>query len=100
MTIEKRKASPDVCSYIDEDDNKLHLEVALPGVKKENIQLRLKEDSFFLSAPRDDLEFVTTGAFCCPMNINSVNAKYDNGLLQIELPFKDAMDGAREIAIQ
>ncbi|MFZ5572580.1 MAG: Hsp20/alpha crystallin family protein [Thermodesulfobacteriota bacterium] len=99
MTTDKRKTSPDVCSYIDEDGSKLHLEVALPGVKKENIQLRLKEDSFFLSAPRDDLEYVATGAFCCPMNINSVDAKYDNGLLQIEVPFKDVMDGAREIAV-
>ena len=38
MTEEKIKTSPDVCSYVNKDDNQLHLEIAIPGVKKEDIR--------------------------------------------------------------
>ena len=100
MNEEKIKTSPDVCSYVNKDDNKLYLEIALPGVKKENINLRLKDDSFYLSAPRDDIEYVTAGAFCCPMNINNALAKYEDGLLKIEVPFKDAMEDAVAVPIK
>jgi HSP20 family molecular chaperone IbpA len=76
---EKIRTSPDVCSYVNRENNRLHLEISLPGVKKENIQLKMKDDSFYLTAPRDDIEFVT--------------------LLKIEVPFKDAMEGAVDVRV-
>jgi HSP20 family protein len=54
----------------------------------------MKDDSFFLAAPRDDIEYVTTQAFCCPMNSKEAEARYDNGLLRIEVPFKEAREAA------
>jgi HSP20 family molecular chaperone IbpA len=97
---EKIRTSPDVCSFVDKENNKLHLEISLPGVKKEDIQLKMRDDSFYLSAPRDDIQYVTTQAFCCPMNTNQADAKYENGLLKIEVPFKDVMEDAVEVSIQ
>ena len=97
---EKIRTSPDVCSFVNKENNKLHLEISLPGVKKEDIQLKMRADSFYLSAPRDDIEYVTTQAFCCPMNSNQVDAKYENGLLKIEVPFKDVMEDAVDVSIQ
>ena len=41
MADDKRKASPDVCSYVNEENDTLHLEVSLPGVRKEDISLKL-----------------------------------------------------------
>jgi HSP20 family molecular chaperone IbpA len=96
---EKIRTSPDVCSYVNRENNRLHLEISLPGVKKEKIQLKMKDDSFYLTAPRDDIEYVTTQAFCCPMNTKQAEAKYENGLLKIEVPFKDAMEGAVDVRV-
>ena len=60
-----RKISPDICAYFDEDDDALKIEVELPGVKKKDITFRLREDSFYIRAPKDDYEYIGSYAVCC-----------------------------------
>jgi len=100
MAEDKIKISPDVCSYVNDEHRKLSLEIALPGVEKKDIKLKMHEDSCNLIAPREDFDYVTALTFCCPVKPEEAKAKYQNGLLKVEVPFKDPMEDTTEVSIQ
>jgi HSP20 family protein len=99
MASERLKVSPDIVSYTDDCHSELTVEIALPGVKKEDIQLKLHDDSMYLTAPKDDLEYVTTLSFCCPVNPQAAKASYENGLLRLVVAFKDPLEDAVTVAV-
>jgi HSP20 family protein len=93
------KVAPEICSYVDDEGQSLSVEISIPGVRKEDVNLKLLEDSLYLTAPRDDVEFVSTLAFCCPVVPEKGEAHYENGLLKLTVPFKDEMEDALRVTI-
>ena len=76
-----------------------HVHHEVVGIDKKAIQLRMVDDSFSLSAPGKDVEYVTASAFCCPVKAAEAQAIYENGCLKITVPFKDPFENAVQVAI-
>lgn len=100
MAEEKVRITPEACAYADSEHSTLNLEITIPGVKKEDINVKMHEDSFYLSAPREDIEYVSALAFCCPVKPEAAKVKYEEGLLKIEVPFKDPMEDAVQLTVE
>jgi HSP20 family protein len=100
MANDKLKMAADVCSYVDDTDSAIHLEICIPGVKKENINLKLLDESYSLFATRDDFDYVSTAAFCCPVKAQAAKASYENGVLKVSIPLKDPMEKAHLVTIE
>ncbi len=86
---EKLLTSPEVCSWADDEKNVYKIEIQLPGVEKESIKLKMHDDSFFIKGETDDTIYIGSYGVCCPVIPEEAKAVYKNGLLKIEVPFKE-----------
>jgi HSP20 family protein len=97
---EKLTIMPEIIAFADDDHDNYHIEIKLTGAEKGTIKLRMHEDSFFIKAESDNYIYLGSYAVCCEINPNKAKAAYNNGLLKIDVPFKDPMEGALEIKIE
>ncbi len=73
---------------MDHDDEFYYIQVELPGVRKADINLSVSDQSFCLRGPREDLEFLGCYVLAHLADTNKTKAKFNNGLLSIEIPLK------------
>ena len=99
VQIQKRRVAADMCACVDDDRSFLHIEFTIPGVNKEDIHLMLHKDSYNLKAEKKDVEYVSTGRFTCPVEIERTEANYENGLLNVNIPLKDRWENAYSVTI-
>ena len=94
------KLAPNIFSYPDFEHFELHMEISLGGgINKEDIVLKMNDTGFFLQAPRDDFDYVTSMALCCPVKASEAKAQFENGILKVVVPFKDRMEDAVQIQV-
>jgi HSP20 family molecular chaperone IbpA len=94
------KVAPVTVAYADEEQHKLVVEFAIPGAPTETIDVKILKDSVYLLAPARDIEYVSALALTWPVNPDKAEATYEHGLLRIEVPLKDPMEGAVKVAIK
>ena len=94
------KVAPNTVAYADEGNLKLVVEFAIPGAPTDTIDVKILEDSIHLTAPARDIEYVAALALGWPVKPAKAEATYENGLLRIEVPFKDPMEDAVKVAIK
>ena len=100
MPENRMKVAPNSVAFADEESLKLILEFAIPGARTDTIDLKILADSVHLSAPARDIEYVAALALAWPVKPEKAEAIYENGLLRIEVPFKDPMEDAVKIKIK
>ncbi|WP_295163143.1 Hsp20/alpha crystallin family protein [uncultured Brachyspira sp.] len=100
---------------IDEDDKNYHIEMDMPGVRKEDLDIGIKENILSISAERKkavktesgDLKEETVSSYEQSFNINSkgidienIEADLNNGVLKVTLPKKEELKYERKIEIK
>jgi HSP20 family protein len=102
---------------ISENDQAFKLELAVPGLKKEDFKIAIEENTLLVSAEqqqentektekytRKEFSFTSfTRRFNLPENVDqsAISANYENGIMNIRLPKKaDEKPKTREISIQ
>jgi len=87
---------PDIFKDIDYVQKKVELEVVIPGVKKENISLKVLPTWFKITARRDGIEYLANSSFGVEIVPKKTTAEYFQGLLKIHAVIKDPLDDARK----
>ena len=100
MQEDRMKVAPDTVAYANGEHHKLIIEFAIPGAPTETIDVKILEDSAYLSAPARDIEYVSALALGWPVKPDKADATYLNGLLRIEVPFKDPMEDAVKVTVK
>jgi HSP20 family protein len=78
---------------IDHDRERYKIQIELPGVKKEDIDLEVSENSFRLRAVRRDAEMAGCYFLAFPVEPDGTDAAFDKGMLNLEIPLKVPIKG-------
>lgn len=93
----RRVQKPEVApvATIDHDRKQYHIEIELPGIDKNKIELDFGERSFCVRAPRDDIVFNACYYLAHKIDVKKVNATFTTGLLKVLVPLKEPLGGKR-----
>ena len=94
------RMTPKVCAMPDDKHENLYIEIELPGVDKDQINLNMHDESFFVTAKKEGVEYSGTYAVCCPIDYHQAKARYKNGLLSVTVPFRANTAKCKSIPIE
>jgi HSP20 family molecular chaperone IbpA len=96
------KVFPKIYRHVDYKNNEVKLELSIPGVKEDDIDLRVRPTWFYLSAVRADesMEYSANQSFGADIVPEKTKAEYFSGLLKITAIIRDPMDDAKEITFE
>ncbi len=81
--------------YLDHDNKSYYIQVELPGVKKEDVTLEVSDQSMCVTGTRSDVDFQGCYVLAHPANGEGAKAKFEDGLLNVEIPIKKILKGKK-----
>jgi len=91
--------TPILAMYHDDKHENLTIEVELPDVGNENITLAMHENSFYIKAFSETVEYLGSFFLDGPVDPEKAIAVNSNGMLTIKVPYKEGFACARYIPI-
>jgi HSP20 family protein len=91
--------SPNICTFSDENLETLNIQIELPGVDKEDIDLNFYEDGFYIVAKKEGTKYMGSYALILPVQPEKAIAKYANGLLAVNIPYKEPFEKGLKVKI-
>jgi len=82
------------------DEDKITIQAALPGVKKEDIEMKTLTDYFTLRAKRDDILYSLDLDMGVEIEPKETKATYSEGLLKVELKRYKPLEHAFNVKIE
>lgn len=99
LLLERYTESPDLITSVDKDQSQLILEISLVQVDKENIKLMMNENGYYLIANSEDSDYVSTLSFLAPVKPSEAEAKFQDGILIVKVPFKEPLQNYIQVPI-
>lgn len=96
----KRIIIPEICAYSNDEGTDYIAEIILPGVEKETIKLKINNDNFFVVGETESTKYTGAYGLCCPVDSEKAKATYKNGLLKVEVPYKDVTLNTVDVKIE
>lgn len=90
---EKRVLVPMVNIAHNEDDSGLRIEVDLAGASKESVDLEIGNGGFCVKAEGEDFRYESCYMLAHEVKPEAAKAKFESGLLRIQVPFKETTRG-------
>jgi HSP20 family molecular chaperone IbpA len=92
---EKRVVVPMINTSHNEDDTGLNILVDLAGASKESVQLEMGKEGFCIKAEAEDFRYESCFRLAHRVKAEEARAKFQSGLLAIQVPFEDLLHGHR-----
>lgn len=96
-TNQKIPISPAAFIYHTEDE--YIMEIELPGVNKDDIEVKITENTFCVKAPRRNMEYTGCWVLAHEFNADESNASFKNGLLTVRVPLTETKKG-KEVPVE
>jgi len=88
MVAFRKHLEPELCTFVDAQQNIITVEVVLPGVDEKTIKLRVNSRCLLLYAASDEVDYSKYVPFISPVVATRARAKFEHGLLRVTVPIR------------
>ena len=82
-------AYPQICAVENEDSTGFDIEIYLPGVDKDTINLKMDSEYILITGETETVKYTGFYNLCCPVDPEKAKTLYKEGLLKIHVPYRE-----------